>query len=377
MSWEAVTWANNQKLKKTYEQCILLVLANCADPNGECFVKWPGRDHWWVYLSDKTRLPKSSLFRHLNTIMALGLGTRSEIVMADGSRRPTFKLDLSARFDIEDPEDDRRYTAATSKGSPESQSQSGTENDDETERGENHSNINHAVVGDPGQSQSGTEKSPPQSQGGTGPVPVLGLHKDSLPVPKDSPQPPSGGPNAAVDQGWEEFCAAWREPMPRHDLARSAWDHLPTDKRGEATAAARGYWAWRKAQSKPPTPVSAQTFLRDQAGWSQWLRYAPRDDGSPPLVVDQFDAASTEGKAIAVLYELAGKGEFFRQVKCRCRSPRRWYIRRTAPNREFKVIKRARSSASAPICRRSRRGASFAGSRPATNGSSAATRSRR
>jgi hypothetical protein len=53
MSWEAVTWANKQKLKKSYEQIVLLVLANCADPNGEAFVKWPGRDHWWIYLSER------------------------------------------------------------------------------------------------------------------------------------------------------------------------------------------------------------------------------------------------------------------------------------------------------------------------------------
>lgn len=312
MSWEAVTWANNQKLKKTYEQCILLVLANCADPNGECFVKWPGRDHWWVYLSEKTRLPKSSLFRHLNTVMALGLGTRSEIVMADGSRRPTFKLDLAARFDIDDPEDEQRYTAITSRGSPDSQSQSGTENDDETERGENDSNISVSPEADPRQSQSGTGKSSGQSQSGTEPVPVLGMHKDSISVPKDSPQPPSGG-LSPPDSGWEEFCRVWREPMPRHDLARSAWDHLPTDRRGEATAAARGYVAWRNTQSKPPTPISAQTFLRDAAGWAQWLRYAPADGSAPAAV----DANSREGRAIAVLYEIAGKGDFFRQVKCR------------------------------------------------------------
>lgn len=316
MSWEAVTWANRQKLKKSYEQIVLLVLANCADPNGECFVKWPGRDHWWVYLSEKTRLPKSSLFRHLNTVVALGLGTRSEIVMADGSRRPTFKLDLTAGFDIDSPEDEQRYNAATSKGSAESQSPRETENDDDGERAENASDINQALDAETGQSPPETGNPPSQSPVGTEPVPVLRLHKDSIPVPKDSPQPPSGGASAP-DSGWEEFCTVWREPMPRYDLAHSAWDHVPTAKRPEATAAARGYWAWRAAQRKPPTAISAQTFLRDQAGWAQWLRYTPSADGSPSVVVDQFDADSREGKAIAMLYEIAGKGDFFRQVKCR------------------------------------------------------------
>lgn len=318
MSWEAVTWANRQKLKKSYEQIVLLVLANCADPNGECFVKWPGRDHWWVYLSEKTRLPKSSLFRHLNTVMALGLGARSEIVMADGSRRPTFKLDLAASFDIESPEDEQRYNAATSKGSSESQSPRETETEDDGGRVENHSDINHAETSDESQSPPGTEKSPTESPSGTGPFPVLGMHKDSKSVPKDSPQPPSGGTTAPVDQGWDEFCTVWREPMPRHDLARSAWEHLATDKHPTATAAARGYVAWREAQRKPPTPISAQTFLRDETGWAQWLRFVPSADGTVPVVsLGCFEAASLEAKAISALYEIAGRGEFFRQVKCR------------------------------------------------------------
>ena len=319
MSWEAVTWANRQKLKKSYEQIVLLVLANCADPNGEAFVKWPGRDHWWVYLSERTRLPKSSLFRHLNTLVALGLGERAMQVLADGSRRPTFKLNLAASFDIDRAEDEERYEAATSRASSENQSPVGTEPGEDGEGGENDSDISGSQDGEtpaPGQSPVETEKTDRQSPVETEPFPVLRPQEDSKLSSKDSPLPPSGGA-PAVDEGWEEFCRVWREPMQRQALARSAWDHIATAKRPEATAAARGYFAWLATQKKPPTPVSAQTFLRDQAGWAQWLRYVPSTQGAPVPLVNYFEAASREAKAISALYEIAGKGDFFRQVKCR------------------------------------------------------------
>lgn len=319
MSWEAVSWANRQTLKKTYEQCVLLVLANCADPNGEAFVKWPGKEHWWVYLSKRTRLPKSSLFRHLNTIVALGLGERTMQVLADGSRRPTFKLDLAASFNIDDPEDQAKYDAVFARTSAENQSPVETDSGEGEEHDENGSDISTSHAGDAPiapQSPVETENPPAQSPAGTGPFPVLRPQEDSKLLSKNSPLPPSGGASAP-DEGWEEFCKVWREPMQRQALARSAWDHIETAKRPEATAAARGYFAWLGQQKKPPTAVSAQTFLRDQAGWAQWLRYVPADSGGAAAPVDQFDANSREGRAIAMLYEIAGKADFFRQVKCR------------------------------------------------------------
>lgn len=316
MSWEAVTWANRQKLKKSYEQIVLLVLANCADPNGEAFVKWPGRDHWWVYLSERTRLPKSSLFRHLNTLVALGLGERAMQVLADGSKRPTFKLNMAACFDIDLPEDEQRYNAATSRTSGENQSPVETEHDDHEEHDENDSDISHSQEGEAPiapQSPVETGNSPGQSPVGTEPVPVLGTHKDSKPFPKNSPLPPSGGASVS-NEGWQGFLKVWREPMPKMALAKHAWDHIPTEKHGEATAAAAGYFAWLAKHPKPPAAVSAQSFLRDHAGWAQWLRYAPDATGAIPVAATAFARDSVEAKALLVLHEIAGKADFFRQV---------------------------------------------------------------
>ncbi|MBR1198843.1 hypothetical protein JQ574_22865 [Bradyrhizobium sp. AUGA SZCCT0158] len=317
MSWEAVTWANKQKLKKSYEQIVLLVLANCADPNGEAFVKWPGREHWWVYLSDRTRLPKSSLFRHLNTLMGLGLGERAMQVLADGSRRPTFKLNMNVSFDIDLPEDEERYNAIFAKGSAENQSPVGTEHDDLGEGGENGNDISGSQASEttiaPQSPAETGETDAPVPSAETGSFPVLRLHKDSKPFSKDSPLPPSGG---AAGPGFAEFQKVWLRPIERPSVAQRVWDHIPTEKLGEAIAAAKGYFEWIGRQRKEPAIVSAQTFLREVSGWSQWLAYAPTEAGTP-VVSNTFAASSREGRAIAMLWEIAGQGDFFRSVKCR------------------------------------------------------------
>jgi hypothetical protein len=326
VSWEAVSWANKQKLKKSFEQIVLLVLANCADPNGEAFAKWPGREHWWVYLSERTRLPKSSLFRHLNTLVALGLGNRSEQVLADGARRPTFKLNMDATFDIDRPEDAERYDAVFAKGSAENQSPVETGDDEAFAGAENDSDISHSQgpeTARPPQSLVETEKSPVETGGegaspgaGTDPFPVLGLHKDSNLVPKDSPLPPSGGPSAP-EADWEEFLKSWRRPIERPSVAKAVFDRIETARRGEAITAAKGYFVWISQQRKEPAIVSAQTFLREATGWPQWLRYAPDADGAVPSVTTTYPLASPEGRAICVLYDVAGKLDFLRSVKIR------------------------------------------------------------
>lgn len=304
MSWEAVTWANRQKLKKSYEQIVLLVLANCADPNGEAFVKWPGREHWWVYLSERTRLPKSSLFRHLNTLVALGLGERTMQVLTDGSRRPTFKLNMDAAFDIDLPEDSERYNAAFARTSGENQSPVGTEPEGDADEAENNSDISASHGAETPLAPQSPRETGVSLRPETGPFPVLGLHKDSKPFSKDSPLPPSGGASVR-DEVWDQFVGAWGEPIPKMAIARHAWDHTATEKRGEAVAAAKGYWCWLKAHPKPPSAQSAQSFLRDVAGWAQWLRYTPGASGTTPSAAASISCDSPEGRAIVKLYEVA------------------------------------------------------------------------
>jgi hypothetical protein len=273
MSWEANIWACKQRMKLPQEQLVLIVLGNCADPDGVAFSKWPGRDHWWKYLAKITRLSKSSLFRHINTIVSLGLATRATMVLADGSRRPTISLDLTATFDIE-TEEDRYEQAAHSRqshgetGSEETSDASETASDANALQAENEddaSQSHHETS-----PTSGTETTAPIPTHGTDPVPPAGLHIDSSKsCSKESPPPPQAGGHAP-DDGFEDFQKSWARPIERLSVAKSEWSRIPTAKRGEVITAARGYWAWLSRQTvKPPPPLSAQTFLRESAGWAQ------------------------------------------------------------------------------------------------------------
>jgi hypothetical protein len=305
MSWEAVTWANKQRLKSPQEQLVLLMLANCADPGGVAFAQWKGRDHWWHYLADRTRLSRASLFRHLNTIEQLGLGIRSTIVLSDGSKRPIIQLDFAAGYDVENDEN---------------QSHHETEDDVAQSQGENSNDMNHLQEGaaeGAAQSHGETEKEPLQSHSETGvdaakshhetkPVSLVRLHIDSNTIPIRSPPTPRAGGELAIDQDWEEFKKAWREPMQRPSLVQSVWDHIPSAKRGEAVTAARGYWTWIGKQPKPPSAVSAQTFLREASGWPQWLPWAGPPGSAPATpTIPAFLRESVEAKAIHSLYALA------------------------------------------------------------------------
>ncbi len=306
MSWEAVAWANNQKLMKSHEQIILLVLANCADKDGEAFSKWPYKDHWWHYLSEKTRLPRSSLFRHLNTIVGLGLGSKSMIVLADGTKRPTIKLDMQATFDIESAPDRERYDALFLKH----ESHPETDDHQDGDACENDHDFNDSQAAPEGvetESRSETGSSIPTP--GNEPFPIVGMHKDSILDSNNSPLPPSGGAHDSFD----DFVKVWGEPIQRYALAHSEWGRLPTDKHGECLAAASGLWAWAAKNPKRATP-SAQSFIRDRAGWMQWLRYTPDAGSLAPSLTKGYPRDSSEGRALVKLHDAFAVGEGFRRI---------------------------------------------------------------
>jgi hypothetical protein len=129
------------------------------------------------------------------------------------------------------------------------------------------------------------------------------------------PTPQAGG--SAPDDDFENFRKAWARPIERLSVAKTAWGHVPTARRGEVLTAARGYWAWLGKQQKPPPPVSAQTFLRESSGWAQWLAYAPDAGGIAPSVVNAHPLGSPEAKAIIATYQIAGLDQFLVGVMIR------------------------------------------------------------
>ena len=132
------------------------------------------------------------------------------------------------------------------------------------------------------------------------------MQKDSIIHSKTPPLPPSGG-TRAVDHEWEEFVSAWGSPIPKLGLSRSAFDRVETGKRSKLIASAKGYQAWLGTHppQKRPTTQSAQSFIRDEAGWEQWLRYLPADGGTPRVSPNSYPIGSAEASAIIAMYAVA------------------------------------------------------------------------
>lgn len=96
MSHEASNWVLRQRSRSCATQCLLLVIANAADPEGVAFGWWKSRDHWWPYLCERTRLSRGTLFKLLNELEDLGYFTRSEIKPDEGGRaQPVIQLHLN------------------------------------------------------------------------------------------------------------------------------------------------------------------------------------------------------------------------------------------------------------------------------------------
>lgn len=334
MSWEAVTWASKQRMKLPHEQLILLVLANCADPEGVAFAQWRGREHWWTYLVDKTRLSKSSLFRHMNTMIDLGLCKRSMIVLQDGARRPIVRLNLAMTFDIDD------YEAGGS------QSHGETGADDDALDGEIISDDN--AMGDAGEGagvQSHHETGPTSGNGasasiptgGTEPFPIVGMQEDSKSDSKSKipPNPPCGGLSGGV--AFDEFAKVWGV-IPKMAPAQAAWERTPSDQRPACIAAARGYRAWVAAQAKWPAEVAAASFIRDAAGWAQWLPFVPAGDGARIAIAGAYELDSAEARAVSMAYQVAGVSEALP----------RFMIRNKLLNYQRPITRRLRALAEAP-----------------------------
>ncbi len=98
MSWQATAWAVRQKAGNPGAKLVLLVIANYADENGEC---WPSIER----LAEETEQGESTIRRHLAGLKSAGLLAWERQRRSDGSlsvNRYSLPLDLStttARFE--------------------------------------------------------------------------------------------------------------------------------------------------------------------------------------------------------------------------------------------------------------------------------------
>lgn len=95
MSWETTQWANRQRMKDAQTQIVLLVLANCADPDGLAFGWRKGNKHWDKYLVDHCRLSRATIYRKIKELKDLALIDPQVIVHDDGRKQYVVQLDFN------------------------------------------------------------------------------------------------------------------------------------------------------------------------------------------------------------------------------------------------------------------------------------------
>lgn len=271
MSWEAVQWANKQRLRLPQEQFVLLMLANCADPEGVAFSWWKRREHWWTYLVEHTRLSRTTIFRHLSTIEELGLGIRQKTFQADGTPSFIMTLDLT-KIVIIDPEE---------MDMNQSQSHCETQSHDDT-----------------------------QSRGGTESVPIAGLHIEELPSEsKNPPNPPSGGVQVVRDQELEddiaELSRTYPAPitnLPRLRIVLAAMSHL---ERKRVLLAVKGYAAHIADCDRRKKPCAVKHADR-WVSTGMWLGYVEFGEKAQVAALrSTVPIDSPSAKALSVLCRIA------------------------------------------------------------------------
>ena len=200
-SWEAVSWAQKQRLRLPQEQLLLLLIANAADPDGIAFRWWRKREHWWTYLRDQSRQSRASVFRHLNTLEELGLVLRQKVVLPDGAVRFECACDMEKVVIIEPDEPDSQSHGETQNQGSESHGE--TESVATVRLDESHScDSRRSLNLNPSESNS-----PPTPQGGSQEAAAqAGEESDDAPL-----------------EGWQDFKTEWEadgEPIARVSITK-------------------------------------------------------------------------------------------------------------------------------------------------------------
>lgn len=292
---EAHSWARNLRLRNPYAKLVLAMLTLYVNGDGICFVSI-------VQLAEDCEFAAETVRRRLMWLESIGAIVRmpqwrdelGRLNSEGRGKRTTDEIRLMIDTDSEVIE-----AAASGKY----EAVEGNSNSDEQE-------ISHPPRRVANEAASHSLAPPlatqqPPSCGGD-------IISEPEPEPEPSPQPPSGG--NVVPEDWRDFEEDWAEPILRQSMAQQVWSALKPDERTLARQAARGYVIWRKGHKKPPNVLGAHLFLKERDAWEKFARLAPAIGGSGPGAYLQD---SPEGRAIIVLYEIAAKADFVRQVMIR------------------------------------------------------------
>ncbi len=268
-----MNWAMEQATGDPRAQCLLYVIADCANEQG---IAWPGAD----WMAEKSQQSRATVYRRLELLQETGLlvmfprwiDENGKIWNAASSGRRRTSPEIRLQFEImikhvvahDEPETEVKPSPPLSQ--PETGvSQPETTESHQVRRGSSHCSDNNHHLNQ-----------------------------------EDSPPPPLRGEALAED--WKDFENEWSEPILRQSLAQQVWSSLTPAERALARQAARGYRLHRLAQKRPPTILAAHRFLRERDAWARFAAIAPDVQGP---TTGSYDPDSREGRAIIAMHAVA------------------------------------------------------------------------
>jgi Helix-turn-helix domain len=268
-------WAMNQATGDPRSQCLLYVIADCANPDGMAFPSVK-------FMAAKSQQSKATVQRRLKELEDMGAIARfprwedeDGKVNSEGRGRRTsdeIRLLFDAHIDRKSADDDHAGGSELSTS--------------------------------PSQAETGGSQPEtlPVAQLSDGPPshcrdPIVNRQNE----PNSSPYPLPGG-REPDPEGWEDFRPAIEadgEPIARVSIAKQLFAALSNEERKLVTQAAKGLIAWRSKQKKPPAKVSAQTLIRERDSWASWAKHTSAEaKPQPPRITIRHGDTAWRGLCV-------------------------------------------------------------------------------
>lgn len=291
-----MNWAMEQATGCPWTQCLLYVVADCANPEGIC---WPSAD----WMADKSQQSRATVYRRLAEMRDMGLlAIFPRFIDDDGKvfyearpgRRqssPEIRLIFSAKVDLprkrtrrntdenEDDEGDGVSLQATGGVSQGSDTPVAPERQGPSHCSDSNKNLN-----------LNQEDSPLTPQTG-------GVSQQSGNVPDSETQ---STPGWAHEASWQRLETVWADPVLHQGICRGIWETFTDVERERFIKVIRGYLAWRLKQPKLPNRCNIQKLMRERDAWPGYEKLAGPDPALRTFVAEH----SPEHRALMAIAQV-------------------------------------------------------------------------
>lgn len=303
MSFQAVTWAIDQKTGSPSAKAVLWSIANYANDQ---WCAWPFQET----IAEDSEQSTDSVGKRIAELAAAGLMRRIKLKRF-GRRTHDFLILARSPLFSAPLEDIRPHIPSGCDVMTDAAADSGSVKEPESAQARNESEINESAdcgsvfcptLPQPAVDATALERQPIE--------PVT--NQDSLPQTPSQASGEAAGQakeEAAADSGFEDWLRKFKETYPVPDShperTREEAAKLLPQQRAQALQGAAGAAEFHKRNPKA-TIVGQLRFMRSSALWGEYARYAPTPRQSPPPRV-WADFGSDEWRARCVLAEIMGE----------------------------------------------------------------------